>query len=176
MMIPYERPIFRTKGLWTLGQLILEVFFAFFGIWLFLGGLYGLYELARGYSGWGVPPPHISLLSLMFGALMTGAFFRLYVVGAWHRKPIEVHRTGIKVGSRLASWQEIREIDHSEGTELTNLGPYNCALRYQTVYHVFVELHDGTELRFRLKERDFNKFIKAVAEARGGEEPGALAS
>ncbi|MEM2693904.1 MAG: MarR family transcriptional regulator, partial [Nitrososphaerota archaeon] len=105
----------------------------------------------------------INLLSLFLGAIMTGAFYKLYIVGAWHRKPIEVYTTGIKVGNRFASWQEIREIDHTEATELTDLGPYNYPMRYQTVYHVFVELRDGTELRFRLKERDFNKFVRAVA-------------
>jgi hypothetical protein len=159
-----DEVLFRGRGFRTVTQLFAEGFLAVIGVWLFLGGVFGLTRIAGRPDAW-------AATLFLIGLAMFYLLYLIYFKGKiWHRKRITVYRSGIDVNGSYVRWDQVKGVYHDVAEELTWLGPYNYPARYELVHTVEVESIDGRSLVFRLKERDFQKFLNAVMEALGIEE------
>jgi hypothetical protein len=159
-----DEVLFRGRGFRTVTQLFAEGFLAVIGVWLFLGGVFGLTRIAGQPDAW-------AAASFLIGLAMLYLLYLIYFKGKiWHRKHITVYRSWIDVNGSYVRWDQVKGVYHDVAEELTWLGPYNYPARYELVHTVEVESIDGRSLTFRLKERDFQKFLNAVVEALGIEE------
>jgi hypothetical protein len=126
-----------------------------------------LYEGFRNMAG----RPGEAILMVLIGLAMFYLFYLTFIKGTiGHRKRITVYRSGIDVNGSYVRWEHIRGIYYDEAMEPTRLATYMLPAKYEAVNTVEVELVDGRRLTFRLKKRDFQKFLNAVVEALGSEE------
>ena len=163
-MMGGDEVLFRGRGFRTVTQLFAEGFLAVIGVWLFLGGVFSLTRIAGRPDAW-------AAASFLIGLAMLYLLYLIYFKGKiWHRQHITVYRSWIDVNGSYVRWDQVKGVYHDVAEELTWLGPYNYPARYELVHTVEVESIDGRSLTFRLKERDFQKFLNAVVEALGIEE------
>jgi hypothetical protein len=112
--------------------------------------------------------PGEAILMVLIGLAM---FYLTFIKGTiGHRKRITVYRSGIDVNGSYVMWEHIRSIYYDEAMEPTRLATYMLPAKYEAVNTVEVESVDGRRLTFRLKKKDFQKFLNAVEEALGSEE------
>jgi hypothetical protein len=108
---------------------------------------------------------------VLAGLAMFYLFYLTFIKGTiGHRKRITVYSSGIDVNGSYVRWEHIRGIYHDEAMEPTRFATYMLPAKYEAVNTVEVESVDGRRLTFRLKKRDFQKFLIAVEEALGSEE------
>jgi len=170
-MMGRDAVLFRGRGFRSLTQLVAEVFLAFFGVILFLGGLSGIASNIGSSSFLAPFFMSLSIASFLIGLVFLSLFYLIYIDGRiWHRKRITVYRSGIDVNGSYIRWDQVKGVYHDVAEEATWLGPYNIPTRYELVHTVEVESVDGRRLVFRLKERDFQRFLDAVVEALGEDE------
>jgi hypothetical protein len=155
-----DEVLFKGRGFKTVLQELFE------GALIFAGaGL--LYEGFRNMAG----RPGEAILMVLIGLAMFYLFYLTFIKGTiGHRKRITVYRSGIDVNGSYVRWEHIRGIYYDEAMEPTRLATYMLPAKYEAVNTVEVELVDGRRLTFRLKKRDFQKFLNAVVEALGSEE------
>jgi hypothetical protein len=157
-----DEVLFKGKGFKTVLQELFE------GALIFAGaGL--LYEGFRSIAG----RPGEAILMVLIGLAMFYLFYLTFIKGTiGHRKRITVYRSGIDVNGSYVRWEHIRGIYYDEAMEPTRLATYMLPAKYEAVNMVEVESVDGRRLTFRLKKKDFQKFLNAVVEALGIEEAG----
>jgi hypothetical protein len=155
-----DEVLFKGKGFKTVLQELFE------GALIFAGaGL--LYEGFRSMAG----RPGEAILMVLIGLAMFYLFYLTFIKGTiGHRKRITVYRSGIDVNGSYVRWEHIRGIYYDEAMEPTRLATYMLPAKYEAVNTVEVESVDGRRLTFRLKKKDFQKFLNAVVEALGIEE------
>jgi hypothetical protein len=155
-----DEVLFKGRGFKTVLQELFE------GALIFAGaGL--LYEGFRSMAG----RPGEAILMVLAGLAMFYLFYLTFIKGAiGHRKRITVYRSGIDVNGSYVRWEHIRGIYYDEAMEPTRLATYMLPAKYEAVNTVEVESVDGRRLTFRLKKKDFQKFLNAVEEALGSEE------
>jgi hypothetical protein len=155
-----DEVLFKGRGFKTVLQELFE------GALIFAGaGL--LYEGFRSMTG----RPVEAILMVLIGLAMFYLFYLTFIKGTiGHRKRITVYRSGIDVNGSYVRWEHIRGIYYDEAMEPTRLATYMLPARYEAVNTVEVESVDGRRLVFRLKKKDFQKFLNAVEEALGSEE------
>jgi hypothetical protein len=155
-----DEVLFKGKGFKTVLQELFE------GALIFAGaGL--LYEGFRSIAG----RPGEAILMVLIGLAMFYLFYLTFIKGTiGHRKRITVYRSGIDVNGSYVRWEHIRGIYYDEAMEPTRLATYMLPAKYEAVNTVEVESVDGRRLTFRLKKKDFQKFLNAVVEALGIEE------
>jgi hypothetical protein len=155
-----DEVLFKGRGFKTVLQELFE------GALIFAGaGL--LYEGFRSMAG----RPGEAILMVLIGLAMFYLFYLTFIKGTiGHRKRITVYRSGIDVNGSYVRWEHIRGIYYDEAMEPTRLATYMLPAKYEAVNTVEVESVDGRRLTFRLKKKDFQKFLNAVEEALGSEE------
>jgi hypothetical protein len=155
-----DEVLFKGRGFRTVLQELFE------GALIFAGaGL--LYEGFRGMAG----RSGEAILMVLVGLAMFYLFYLTFIKGTiGHRKRITVYRSGIDVNGSYVRWEQIRGIYYDEALEPTRLVTYMLPAKYEAVNTVEVESVDGRRLTFRLKKKDFQKFLNAVVEALGIEE------
>ena len=155
-----DEVLFKGRGFKTVLQELFE------GALIFAGaGL--LYEGFRSMAG----RPGEAILMVLIGLAMFYLFYLTFIKGTiGHRKRITVYRSGIDVNGSYVRWEHIRGIYYDEAMEPTRLATYMLPAKYEAVHTVEVESVDGRRLTFRLKKKDFQKFLNAVEEALGSEE------
>jgi hypothetical protein len=155
-----DEVLFKGRGFKTVLQELFE------GALIFAGaGL--LYEGFRNMAG----RPGEAILMVLIGLAMFYLFYLTFIKGTiGHRKRITVYRSGIDVNGSYVRWEHIRGIYYDEAMEPTRLATYMLPAKYEAVNTVEVESADGRRLTFRLKKKDFQKFLNAVVEALGSEE------
>jgi hypothetical protein len=155
-----DEVLFKGRGFKTVLQELFE------GALIFAGaGL--LYEGFRSLAG----RPGEAILMVLIGLAMFYLFYLTFIKGTiGHRKRITVYRSGIDVNGSYVRWEQIRGIYYDEAMEPTRLATYMLPAKYEAVNTVEVESVDGRRLTFRLKKKDFQKFLNAVEEALGSEE------
>jgi len=159
-----DEVLFRGRGFKTIWQ-------EFFEGALVLGGLGLFYEGFRSMAS----RPGEAIMMVLAGLAMFYLFYLTFIKGKiGHRKRITVYRSGIDVNGSYVRWEEIRGIYYDEAMEMTRLAfvPYSYSLpaKYEAVNTVEVESADGRHLTFRLKKKDFQRFLNAIEEALGSEE------
>ena len=155
-----DEVLFKGRGFKTVLQELFE------GALIFAGaGL--LYEGFRSLAG----RPGEAILMVLIGLAMFYLFYLTFIKGTiGHRKRITVYRSGIDVNGSYVRWEQIRGIYYDEAMEPTRLATYMLPAKYEAVNTVEVESVEGRRLTFRLKKKDFQKFLNAVEEALGSEE------
>jgi hypothetical protein len=155
-----DEVLFKGRGFKTVFQELFE------GALIFAGaGL--LYEGFRSMAG----RPGEAILMVLIGLAMFYLFYLTFIKGTiGHRKRITVYRSGIDVNGSYVRWEHIRGIYYDEAMEPTRLATYMLPAKYEAVNTVEVESVDGRRLTFRLKKKDFQKFLNAVVEGLGIEE------
>jgi len=155
-----DEVLFKGRGFKTVLQELFE------GALIFAGaGL--LYEGFRSMAG----RPGEAILMVLIGLAMFYLFYLTFIKGTiGHRKRITVYRSGIDVNGSYVRWEQIRGIYYDEAMEPTRLATYMLPAKYEAVNTVEVESVEGRRLTFRLKKKDFQKFLNAVEEALGSEE------
>jgi hypothetical protein len=155
-----DEVLFKGRGFKTVLQELFE------GALIFAGaGL--LYEGFRSMAG----RPGEAILMVLIGLAMFYLFYLTFIKGTiGHRKRITVYRSGIDVNGSYVRWEHIRGIYYDEAMEPTRLATYMLPAKYEAVNTVEVESVDGRRLTFRLKKKDFQKFLNAVVEGLGIEE------
>jgi hypothetical protein len=155
-----DEVLFKGRGFKTVLQELFE------GALIFAGaGL--LYEGFRSMAG----RPGEAILMVLIGLAMFYLFYLTFIKGTiGHRKRITVYRSGIDVNGSYVRWEHIRGIYYDEAMEPTRLATYMLPAKYEAVNTVEVESVDERRLTFRLKKKDFQKFLNAVEEALGSEE------
>jgi len=155
-----DEVLFRGRGFKTIWQEFFEGALVLAGVGLF-------YEGFRNMAS----RPGEAILMVLIGLAMFYLFYLTFIKGTiGHRKRITVFRSGIDVNGSYVRWEEIRGIYYDEAMEPTRLATYMLPAKYEAVNTVEVESADGRRLTFRLKKRDFQKFLTAVEEALGAEE------
>jgi len=159
-MMVGDAVLFKGRGFKTVLQELFE------GALIFAGaGL--LYEGFRSMAG----RPGEAILMVLIGLAMFYLFYLTFIKGTiGHRKRITVYRSGIDVNGSYVRWEHIRGIYYDEAMEPTRLATYMLPAKYEAVHTVEVESVDGRRLTFRLKKKDFQKFLNAVEEALGEDE------
>jgi hypothetical protein len=163
-MMVEDAVLFRGRGFKTIWQEFFEGALVLGGAGLFLQGLSSMTKR-----------PGEAILMVLAGLAMFYLFYLTFIKGTiGHRKRITVYRSGIDVNGSYVRWEHIRGIYYDEAMEVTRLAfvPYGYSLpaKYEAVHTVEVESVDGRRLVFRLKKKDFQKFLNAVEEALGEDE------
>ena len=159
-MMVGDAVLFRGRGFKTIWQEFFEGALVLGGAGLFLQGLSSMTKR-----------PGEAILMVLAGLAMFYLFYLTFIKGTiGHRKRITVYRSGIDVNGSYVRWEQIRGIYYDEAMEPTRLATYMLPAKYEAVNTVEVESMDGRRLTFRLKKKDFQKFLNAVEEALGSEE------
>jgi hypothetical protein len=155
-----DEVLFKGRGFKTVLQELFE------GALIFAGaGL--LYEGFRSMAG----RPGEAILMVLIGLAMFYLFYLTFIKGTiGHRKRITVYRSGIDVNGSYVRWEHIKGIYYDEAMEPTRLATYMLPAKYEAVNTVEVESVDGRRLTFRLKKKDFQRFLNTVVEVLGIEE------
>jgi hypothetical protein len=159
-----DEVLFRGRG-WTITPMnIDEVFVAFLVIAAFLVTAV-FTALLTGFVGSPDARGVIVLeMPVMIAAIIAVTLFFFAWIWLKVQITITVRRSEIDINGSRMEWKNVSVIIHHRMKGLRWLGPYN------PVHTVEVESVDGRRLIFRLKERDFQRFLNAVEEALGKEE------
>jgi hypothetical protein len=159
-MMVEDAVLFRGRGFKTIWQEFFEGALVLGGAGLFLQGLSSMTKR-----------PGEAILMVLAGLAMFYLFYLTFIKGTiGHRKRITVYRSGIDVNGSYVKWEHIRGIYYDEAMEPTRLATYMLPAKYEAVHTVEVESVNGRRLTFRLKKRDFQRFLDAVVEALGEDE------
>ncbi|MEM2233751.1 MAG: hypothetical protein QXP81_09470 [Nitrososphaerota archaeon] len=162
------RVLYKTKSEPTTVQREVEWTLGGFGV--VLAG-FGMLYVADGiirWSTWRVmefPDLTLPLAMLSAGIACLAAAVRLGVIGAWHRKPLEVRTDGLRIGKRFLGWHEISEIGYLESVEPEFVNSFDDPLLVHRIVTVRIRTLDGEAITLRL--RDFHVFLRALVEATG---------
>ncbi len=143
--------IFTCKEFRKIWQLIIEWILALITIFTLPIGLYSIFS------------PSLTGLPLLLVGLATGyLFYKLFIVGSWTRRRIEVHREYLKIGGKTIPWQGIRDMKVVQTRLEAGLIIGQDILSYEEVAILAISLKDGRLIELRLKSSDLYKFSEAL--------------
>ena len=154
-MTARDEVLFRGRG-WTITPMNIGQVFVTFLVTAVLSALLAGLVAPPGARGVIVLEMPVMIAAIIAVTLFFSAWIWLKV-----QITITVRRSEIEVNGSRMEWKNVSVVIHHRMKGLPWLGPYN------PVHKVEVESTDGRRLVFRLKESDFQRFLRAIEEALG---------